>query len=62
MPSEAPSDRVLRELGKMNASLEEKLNTLIRVYRHPDNYNVSYFELKEIQETIKSYRYLIDAP
>lgn len=66
MPSsesnEAPSARILREFGKENATLEQRLGVLVRANRHPEIYHLSSLQLREIRETIKQYERLLVNP
>lgn len=59
---EAPSARILRELGKENATLEQRLGVLVRANRHPEIYHLSSLRLREIRETIKQYESLLVNP
>lgn len=59
---EAPSARILRELEKENATLEQKLGVLMRADRHPEIYHLSSLQLREIRETIKQYKTLLVNP
>jgi len=60
--NEAPSVRILRELGKENASLEQRLGVLMRADRHPEHYHLSSLQLREIRQTIKQYKSLLANP
>lgn len=59
---EAPSARILRELGKENATFEQRLGVLVRADRHPELYYLSSLQLREIRETIKQYKSLLVNP
>lgn len=59
---EAPSARILRELGKENATLEQRLGVLVRANRHPEIYYLSSLQLREVRETIKQYETLLVNP
>jgi len=60
--NEAPSARILRELGKENASLEQRLGVLMRADRHPEHYHLSSLQLREVRETIKQYESVLVNP